>query len=165
MVLNMSYPNKIHLNSKDNLLYVASLDKGIFEVHLNHFLDYKTIDNRKVIEIMSINNLDYFLTPLGLYIKDKETYKKHVTNEDFYSFMQKNRSKYNDFINKKNKDFQEINYNLKVNELRFYRVIKHNSSFWISTNIGLFELNFDGYFKTYLPIRPYYFSFFKNQFI
>ena len=163
--IKSEYPNKIHLNSKDNLLYVASLDKGIFEVHLNHFLDYKTIDNRKVIEIMSINNLDYFLTPLGLYIKDKETYKKHVTNEDFYSFMQKNRSKYNDFINKKNKDFQEINYNLKVNELRFYRVIKHNSSFWISTNIGLFELNFDGYFKTYLPIRPYYFSFFKNQFI
>ncbi|MBO6211433.1 sensor histidine kinase [Algoriella sp.] len=163
--IDSEYPNKIFSNPADNLLYVSSLDKGIFEVHLNHFLDYKTIDNRKVIEIISINNLDYFLSPLGLYIKDEETYKKHVSNDDFYRFMQQNRPKYSDFINKKNKDFQEINYDLKVNELRFIRIIKHNSSFWISTNIGLFELDFDGNFKTYLPIRPYYFAFFKNQFI
>lgn len=43
-------------------------------------------------------------------------------------------------------------------------IIRHNS-FIIATNLGLFELDFNGEFKDYLPNRTSQFTYFNNQFI
>ena len=163
--ITSEYPNEFALDDQQNLIYLGTLDKGVFEIHLNHFLDYSTIDNRKIIEMFKINGKDYFLSPLGLYIKENELMKTFLSREKFYAFMENNRFRYSKFLQEKNKDFQEINYNLKSNELRFYRIIKYKNSFWVSTNLGLFEVDFQANIKHYLPIKPYYFTYFNDQFI
>ncbi len=163
--ITSEYPSEFYIDQSRDVIYFGSFDKGISEVHLNHFLNFSTIDNKKVIEIFRSNNQDYFLTPLGLYEKNNSKYSLKISRENFYSFMQKNRSKYEGFINQKNKDFQEINYNLKENELRFYRVVKGLNSFWISSNLGLFEIDLDANLLNYLPIRPFHFAYYNNQFV
>ena len=159
------FPYRIFSSKTDDLIYVGSADKGLFEVHFNHFLEFSTIDNKRIIETFKINNTHYFLTPEGLYFKQNDVVNKLIKREEFYDYMLRNKAKYKDFLNQSNKDFYEIDFNLKEKNLRFYKLIIHGNSFVIATNLGLFELNFEGNFKRYLPNRTSQFTFFNNQFI
>ena len=163
--ITSEYPNRIFSNVRNNLIYVGSADKGIFEVHLNHFLDYKSIDNQKVIESLKHQNQYYLLSPLGLYREHGNHIDIVTKRNDFYAFMQKKRGRFSKFLKQKNKDFLDIDFNLKEDDLRFYRMVKNKSSFWVATNLGLFELDLNGKLQDYLPNRIYQFTFFKNQFI
>ena len=163
--ITSDYPYRIFNSKTDDLIYVGSLDKGLFEVHFNHFLDFSTIDNKRVIEILKIKNVNYFLTPEGLYLKQNNEFKKLVKRDNFYNYMLQNKEKYKNFLNQSNKDFYEIDYTLKAKNLRFYKIIIHEESFLIATNLGLFELDFEGNFKHYLPNKTNQFTYFDNQFI
>jgi sensor histidine kinase YesM len=163
--VNSEYPSEFIIDETKDIIQLGSLDQGIFEIHLNHFINYSTIDNKKVSEIFSINKNNYYLTPLGLYQEYENQYVLKTSRDTFYQYMQTNKSKYNWFIRQKNTDLQEINYNLKSTEIRFYKVVKSSNSFWISSNIGLFELDFNGKIIDYLPIRPYYYTIQNQQLI
>ncbi|WP_413533669.1 histidine kinase [Empedobacter brevis] len=163
--ITSDYPYRIFNSKTDDLIYVGTLDKGLFEVHFNHFLDFSAIDNKRIIEILKIKNVPYFLTPEGLYLKENNEFKKIAKKDDFYTYMLQNKEKYRNFLNQSNKDFSEIDYDLKAKNLRFYKIIIHNESFLIATNLGLFELDFEGNFTHYLPNKTNRFTYFNNQFI
>lgn len=163
--ISSDYPYRIFSSKNDDLVYVGSADKGLFEVYFNHFLEFSTIDNKRVIDILKINETQYFLTPEGLYFKQNDLFNKLIKRENFYQYMLQNKEKFKDFLSQSNKDFYEIDYNLKEKNLRFYKIIIHNNSFVVATNLGLYELDFEGNFKNYLPNRTRQFTFFNNQFI
>ncbi|MGU9939206.1 histidine kinase [Empedobacter brevis] len=159
------YPYRIFSSKTDDLIYVGSTDKGLFEVHFNHFLDFSTIDHKRVIEILKIGNVQYFLTPEGLYFKENNELRKVIKKESFYNYMRQNKAKFKDFLGRANKDFYEIDFELQAKNLRFYKIVIHHNSFIIATNFGLFELDFEGNFRNYLPNRINQFTYFKDQFI
>ncbi len=163
--ITSDYPYRVFSSKTDDLIYVGSADKGLFEVHFNHFLDFYTIDNKRVIEILKVANTQYFLTPDGLYFQENNVFNKQIKRDAFYQYMLRNKSKFKDFLSQSNKDFYEIDFDLKEKNLRFYKMIIRHNSFIIATNLGLFELDFNGEFKDYLPNRTSQFTYFNNQFI
>ncbi|WP_431244247.1 hypothetical protein ACQ9BO_07750 [Flavobacterium sp. P21] len=62
--------------------------------------------------------------------------------------------------------FYELNYNTPASEIEFYEIVKHQKSLWVTSNIGIFELNFEGQILHYLPIHSYKIGFTTdNKFI
>lgn len=163
--ITSDYPNKIFSDSKRNILYVGTKDKGLYEVHLDHFLNFKTINNEKIIGIYNHKHSQYFLSPFGLYLKQNDSIKSLKTRANFFYYVREKQVEFKKLKSNNNKDFIEINFNLPEDKLRFYKMISHNNFIWVATNLGIFQLNLNGDFIDYLPNRTYQFTYFKDQFI
>ena len=62
--------------------------------------------------------------------------------------------------------YYELNYKIPAQEIEFYEIIKHQKSFWISSNIGIFKMSFSGKLINYIPIHSYKIGFtYDHQFI
>lgn len=163
--ITSEYPNKILNDTKRNILYVGTTDKGLYEVHLDHYIDFTSINDEKIIGIYSNNNSEYFLSPFGLYLKKNNETKSLKKRVSFFEYAHKRKADYKKIESQKNKDFIEIDFSLPESKLRFYNLIGHNNYIWVATNLGIFQLNLEGDFIDYLPNRTYQFAYFKNQFI
>ena len=75
-----------------------------------------------------------------------------------------------DFIKKTKKslpthadDFFELNYKLPASGIEFYRLVNYDKVLWVSSNIGLFEIDLNGKIINYVPIHTYEFGFTPNN--
>ena len=143
-------------SSKNDILYVGSKDKGIYEIQLDKTIDYNPFANKPIVDFETLDNTKIVLHQDGIsFLDDNNSVSKTISLPEFKKFEIQ-------FIkNSKQKlpihadGFYELNYNIPTREIEFYEMVKHQKSFWITSNIGVFEMNFNGDIIHYVPIHSY----------
>ncbi len=143
-------------NAKKDILYVGSKDKGIYEILLDKTIDYNTFDNRSIVGFESLENEKIILHQNGISFLDKKNaILKTITSSVFKNFevqfIKNSKQKLPTHIG----GYFELDYSIPADYIEFYEILKHQKSFWITTNIGIFEMNFEGKIIHYLPIHAY----------
>ena len=155
--------NVVYDKSKD-ILYVGSKDNGIYEVRLNKMIDYNLFEEKSIIDFENFNNQKVILHRKGIsFFNSSNTPLSSIYLSDFKKVE-------TDFIKKTKKklpthadDFFELNYDLPASGIEFYRLVKHDKVIWVSSNIGIFEINFEGEIINYVPIHTFEFGFTPNN--
>lgn len=155
--------NVVYDKSKD-ILYVGSKDKGIYEVRLNKMIDYNLFEEKSIIDFEIFNNQKVILHRKGIsFFNSSNTLLSSISLSDFKKVE-------TDFIKKTKRklpthadDFFELNYDLPASGIEFYRLVKHDKVIWVSSNIGIFEINFEGEIINYVPIHTFEFGFTPNN--
>lgn len=151
----------------NDILYVGSKDKGIYEVRLDQMIDYDFFEGKAIVDFENIYDGNIILHQDGVSLLNaKNKTIKTIKLPDFKKIQV-------DFIKKAKKPlpthedgFYELNYDIPSNGIEFYEIVKQNKSFWITSNIGIFEINKELKIIGYLPIHSYKIGFTaKNQFI
>lgn len=142
-------------NSKKDILYVGSKDKGIYEILLDKTIEHNTFNDLSIADFENVNNKKVILHQNGLsFINAQKVILKSISKSDFKKFELA-------FIKSAEKlpthkdGFYELNYNTPASKIEFYEIVKHQKSLWVTSNIGIFELNFEGQILHYLPIHSY----------
>jgi hypothetical protein len=160
--------NVVYDDSKD-ILYVGSNDKGIYEVRLNKMIDYHLFDSKAIIDFDVLENQKIILHNKGLSFMDSNNIvSKMLTLADFKRFELSSLKKVQNLENKQgieSRDF-ELNFNIAAKDIIFYELVKHNNSFWVASNIGIFQISAQGIFLGYVPKHSLKIGFTSdNQFI
>lgn len=138
----------------NNFLYVGTMDKGLYEVHLNNEIKQYPPNyfKEQKIEINAIDVLNgniCLLTTRGLYLKNDSGLYKKTSTQDFFSFY-KNYGKKN--IKKDINGYYREFLNRKIDELEFRYIKIYNGYIWVNTTFGLFKLDDKATIKEYYPI-------------
>lgn len=145
--------NVVYDKCKD-ILYVGSNDKGIYEVRLDKIIDYNLFDFKSVIDFENLEKQKLILHNRGLTILDSnKKISKIISLEDFKNFEVNFLKKGNKVGTKQgieSRDF-ELDFTIPASGIEFYEIVKNNNSFWIGSNIGIFEINSLGNIINYLP--------------
>lgn len=163
--VNTQFPKTLEMDKDNNILYIATLDQGIYEVFLNSTLEYKTIDQQNVIGLHRNEKYYTILTSQGLYVKTSQNkVNRLLKQEDFRNFALSKRREVEQLVKDKS-NYYEIDYTLPNDRIKFFELVYNNHSYWISSNIGLFQLSIEGELERYLPIHTYHFTFLNNELI
>jgi hypothetical protein len=158
--------NVVYDKSKD-LLYVGSKDKGIYEVRLDKMIDYNRFNNKEIIDSEEFFGKRLVLNQDGLaVINAKNEITVVISLSDFkkkeVDFVTKNKER----LPKHEDGFYEINYAIPASGIEFYEMVKQKQSLWVSSNIGIFEINPEGKIAGYAPLHSYKIGFTAdNKFI
>lgn len=155
--------NVVYDKSKD-ILYVSSKDKGIYEVRLNKMIDYNLFDKKSIIDFEVFINQKVILHHNGIsFFNTSNTLLSSIPLSDFKkaetNFIKKTKKQ----LPTHNDGFFELNYEVPASGIDFYRLVKHDKVLCVSSNIGIFEINFDGKIINYVPIHTYEFGFTPNN--
>lgn len=113
-------------DSKNDVLFVGSKDKGFYQVYLDQNIDYNPFYDRKVIDFED----DLILNHEGLYFSKS---RKSISLDQFKEFQTKYISGKKQNLPDYSKGFFELNYNLSAKEIQFYEIVKHQENYWISS--------------------------------
>lgn len=158
--------NVVHARKK-NILFVGSKDKGIYEIQLDKTINYNPFENKSIVDFTSMGAKKVILHQDGVSFLEKDnTIATSVSLNDFknaeLAFIQNSKQKLPSHAD----GYYELNYKIPTNQIEFYEIIKHQKSFWISSNIGVFEMSFNGELINYVPIHSYKIGFtYDQQFI
>ncbi|PKH67795.1 histidine kinase [Flavobacterium sp. ALD4] len=160
---SQSLLNAAYDKGKD-ILYVGSKDKGVYEVRLDKMIEYNFFEGKTIIDFEKSGDKKIILHNKGLSILGAaQEVLKSISLSDF-------KSKQLNYIRKSNKrlpthadNFFELDYRISSKGIEFYKIVKHYKSFWVSSNIGVFEINFEGEIINYIPIHTYEFGFTGNN--
>ncbi|MGO4821588.1 MULTISPECIES: sensor histidine kinase [unclassified Flavobacterium] len=145
--------NVVYDESKD-ILYVGSNDKGIYQVRLNKMIDYHLFDSKAIIDFDVLENQKIILHNKGLsFIDSNNKVNKILTLADFKRFEVSAVKNSKNLENKQgieSRDF-ELNFNNAAKDIIFYELVKHNNTFWIASNIGIFQISAQGIILGYIP--------------
>jgi ligand-binding sensor domain-containing protein len=145
--------NVVYDKSKD-ILYVGSNDKGIYEVRLDKIIDYNVLESKSIVDVESFGNQKVILHNKGVTILDSnQQSSKSISLLDFKNYELKYIQKFKNIIRKQgveSRDF-ELNYDIAASGIEFYEMVKHKNSFWIGSNIGIFEINNEAKIIHYIP--------------
>ena len=145
--------NVVYDKFKD-ILYVGSNDKGIYEIRLDKIINYNLFDSKSVIDFENLGKQKFILHNKGLTVLDSNKFiTKIISLEDFKNFELNFLKKGNKVVTKQgleSRDF-ELDFTIPASSIEFYELVKHNNSFWIGSNIGIFEINSLGNIINYLP--------------
>jgi ligand-binding sensor domain-containing protein len=149
----------------NDFLYVGTMDKGLYEIHLNNQIKQYTPNyfKEQKIEINAIdafNNNICLLTTRGLYLKNNSGLYKKTSTLDFSSFY-KNYGKKN--IKNDTRSYYKEFLNRKIDELEFRYIKIYNGNIWVNTTFGLFKLDDKGTIKEYYPIFSGVFDFINEN--
>jgi hypothetical protein len=152
---------------KKDILYVGSKDKGIYEIQLDKTIDYNPFENKAIVDFETLRTQKIILHQDGIsFLNANNTVSKTIHSTDFKKFEVKYIKNSKHKLPTHEDGFYELNYNIPAAEIEFYEILKHQKSFWITSNIGVFEVNFDGVIENYLPIHSYKIGFTNdNQFL
>ena len=158
--------NVVYDKSKD-ILYLGSKDKGIFEVRLDKMIDYNQFNNKEIIDFEEFFGKRVVLNQDGISIfNGKSEIFSVISLSDFKKaevvYVNANKER----LPKHKDGFYEINYAITESGIEFYEIVKHKQSLWISSNIGIFEINTEGKIAGYVPLHSYKIGFSSdNRFI
>lgn len=153
----------ISLDEKNDFLYLGTKSQGLFQVDLFSPL----MHNSSVGHVMALGELDrrvFIFSEEGLIITQDDKEIKKVALSVFKSYQEQHYKKYSDIATISN-HFFEIDYNLKAENIVFYKAVKNKNDLWVSTNIGIYKLDRNGYIMSYYPIHTYEYGFYKNNLV
>jgi ligand-binding sensor domain-containing protein len=154
-------------NIKKNILYVGSKDKGIYEIQLDGTIDYSPFNNKAIVDFETLDSKKIILHQDGIsFIDTNNSIYKTISVFDFkkieVAYINNSKQKLPTHAD----GFYELNYNIPAQAIEFYEILKHQKSIWITSNIGIFQMNFDGKIINYVPIHSYKIGFTSdNKFI
>jgi len=128
-----------------NSLYAGTTDIGFYKIDLDKTILYFKYPNQTIIDIESSDENLLLLTTNGLHILNKDI--KYVSN---FTFFEKA-----GHISEGPKHFIKNN----PKNIIFYKILVRNSSIWIGSNIGLYQLNKKGEILKHYDITTYNFEF------
>lgn len=143
-------------NSKNDILYVGSKDKGIYEILLDKTIDYNPFEDKAIVDFENLGNQKIILHQDGISFLDaKNSCLKTITLSDFKKYEAQFIKNTKQKLPTHEDGYYELNYNIPAREIQFYEILKHQKSFWITSNIGVFEMNYEGKIINYIPIHSY----------
>ncbi|TDO95599.1 histidine kinase [Flavobacterium sp. 245] len=154
-------------NSKKDILYVGSKDKGIYEIGLDNPINYNSFSNKTIVDLEKWNDEKIILHQDGISFLDHKNNVLQTINLTAFKNFEFNYIKTSTNKLPTHKDgFYELNYETPASKIEFYEVLKHHNSLWVTSNIGIFEINSKKEIKNYLPIHTYKIGFTNdNKFI
>lgn len=151
-------------NAKHSLLYIGSMEHGVFEVDLFSALEVETKFKNIIYVNEQANNL-YIVEKDGFYIKKgNDTWRQILSSQDFKSYQEKNDYKHKETAVFSN-HFFPIDYSIPAHKIIYYKVVQEKGVYYVSTNIGLFKFSASGHILDYYNIHTYEFAFFKGKLI
>lgn len=160
---SQSLLNVVYDKAKD-ILYVGSKDKGVYEVRLNKMIDSNFFGGKTIVDFEKLGDQKIILHNKGISILSaSQEVLKTISLSDFKSkelyYIQHTKKRLPTHAD----GFFELDYNIPAKGIEFYKIVKHNKSFWVSSNIGVFEINFNGKIINYVPVHTYEFGFTGNN--
>ena len=151
-------------NRKKDILYVGSKDKGIYEIQLDKTIRYNPFENKSIVDFTTIGTKKVILHKGGIsFLEEDNTITTSVSVTDFknaeIAYIKNLKQKLPSHAD----GYYELNYKIPVPQIEFYEVIKRQESLFISSNIGVFEMNFNGEIINYIPIHSYKIGFTYDQ--
>ncbi|MVX34991.1 histidine kinase [Myroides sp. LoEW2-1] len=147
----------------NDFLYVGSESEGLYKVDMFSALSYDTSIGR-IMALTSHHKRLYVFAKNGLTIKSDDKVISHTPNLKFKQFQEKHYHKFQKLATKEN-HFFELDYTIPANKIIYYKAIVKNNAIWVSTNIGMFEVDLDGNILSYYNIHHYQFEFINNTLI
>ena len=154
-------------NPKKDILYVGSKDKGVYEIQLDKTISYNPFENKSIVDFTTIGTKKVVLHQDGISFLEKDnTITTAVSVTDFknaeIAYIKNSKQRLPSHAD----GYYELNYKIPAQEIEFYEIIKHQKSFYISSNIGIFEMSFTGKIINYTPIHSYKIGFtYDHQFL
>ena len=132
-------------NRKKDILYVGSNDKGIYEIQLNNTIGYNPFENKSIVDFTTVGTKKVILHQDGIsFLQKDNTITNSVSLTDFknaeLAYIKNSKQK----LPLHADGYYELNYKIPAKQIEFYEIIKLQKSFWISSNIGIFEMSFTG---------------------
>lgn len=139
---------------KKNMLYAGSNDKGLYAVRLSESILYEPFNSRSVLGFAHAGDRIAILHDQGLSLLDSMGEEQiSISLEAFkaieFAYLQKNRGR----LPQHKDGFYELDFELPAAGLEFYEIHEKDASFWINSNLGIFQLDLEGQFMTYLPVH------------
>jgi len=152
--INSTETWSLFYDKSSDILYVGTIDKGLFIVDLNSKFEYYSPSyfSQNLIEIVGfeqIKNQDIVLHKKGVYFIQNKKITNALSAELFYKYIQRYR---------KIKDFEKVFpyfilfKNAKLADVEFRKIIKAQDKLWISSSIGLFALDSFGQIIDYYAV-------------
>src|SRR5690606_18270123 len=139
---------------KSNLLYAGSNDQGLYAITLAESIMYEHFGGRLVMGFGHIASTTAVLHDQGLTLLDSAGGEAtRVRLEDFKKVEAAYVQKHGNNLPHHKDGFFELDFGLAASDMEFYEIIQTDSSCWISSNIGIYELDRKGGFLTYLPVH------------
>ena len=140
---------------RNDWLYVGSKDKGFFQIQLDHTIVKEDFGSKQVVRFQ--DNL--ILHENGVDLISGRTVQKKITRNDFKKFQVKSIG--SEEIRKISMDKErfELNFDLQLEQIEFYDLIKHKNDYYVNSNIGIFVISSKTELLNYFPIHTYEFGF------
>lgn len=146
----------LFFDAKFNFLYVGTIDKGIYEVDLNETIKFFKNKNLNIVDLDASNSELVFLTKNGLKIVKNDKINFQLSSAEFLEFSNKY---YLKNPTKVKHEYSYLRNKDDADEVLFYKVLIKNNHYWVSSNIGLFQLDLSLKIKSYFPIFSKEFEF------
>ncbi len=144
------------LDSQRGLIYLGTLDKGLYKVRVDGSLVYEEFGEKEVKGIAGKDSLLGLLHSQGLEIRNLNSFKNRQISLDQFKQVQVDFYKrFPQKIPKHMDGFFELDPTIPAAELEFYELHLQPTGFWINSNLGIFQLNMDGKITNYLPVHSY----------
>ena len=143
------------VNQKRKMLYLGSQDKGLYQIRLDDVITYNSFEEREVKGIAGDGDILAILSQDGLQIQKKEGSFAEVYSKDFKKVQSEFYQKFPHKIPKHLDGFFELDPAIPAEEIEYYEVHKEGESWWVNTNVGIFEMSLEGRIRTYLPVHAY----------
>ena len=152
---------------KKDILYVGSKDKGIYEIQLDKTIDYNPFENKSIVDFETLENQKIILHQDGIsLLSANNSVLETIDLYDFKKYQVKFIKNSKQKLPTHGDGFYELKYSTPASKIEFYVILKHQKSVWITSNIGVFEMNFEGKIINYVPIHSYKIGFTNDdQFI
>jgi hypothetical protein len=156
--LNIKSSNlwSVAYNSRSDILYVGSLDKGLYEINLSKRLLLFESNNQEILGFAGIDTLDVILQSNGLFFQAS---KMLISKNEFKRAQARYFNNPRSWIPAIKDDFYELNEQLTSGEIIFYGLQVNQESYWINSNVGLYEVSKKGSIIRYLPLHTFVFGF------
>ncbi|MGG5506334.1 MULTISPECIES: sensor histidine kinase [unclassified Myroides] len=150
-------------DARRKFLYVGSKKQGLFQVDLDSPLRF---DPRfgSIEALTLLGDSIYVFGSKGLCIAHQNNSIRTIDKSTFKAYQLQYKQPFIGVTTREN-NFFEIEHRIPVEQVQFYKAIANQRSIWVSTNIGLFQLNTQGGIEKYWGIHTYQFDFFQNQLI
>jgi ligand-binding sensor domain-containing protein len=148
-------------DAKRKFLYVGSKKQGLFQVDLASPLRF---DPRfgPVEAIALSGDTAYVFGTKGLCLVRNNQVIHTLDKAAFKAYHLAHHKKFVGVTTRAH-HFFEIEHQIPSEQIQFYKAVQGLNAIWVSTNIGLFQLNFQGEIESYVGVHTYQFDFIQNQ--
>lgn len=162
--ISSDFPRGIVYDKYNNVVYISTLDKGLYRLLLNMPFEYYPFGKRQVIRVVSVPYTDYLLTPRELHIQENHQTKRIIGAKELYAYYQNHKHIHRSKV-ENNDQFFPIDFSQNSDYIKLYDLKQYRDSIYLGSNIGIFRLDMQGKILGYIPIHGFKFAVTENALI